>query len=580
MDRFHSSIQDSVSYMLFVAFSRQITDSVRFIDTGLPISAQIALCLAAAVASLDKCAFPLNFWTALSAQVRLDHIRNGEPRTQYKQRSKVISFSGCGLAVFAFFLPSSLISSKHSVLHSGRNTIRLIAAMEGHDPSKLNDYYNSGNEWWGSIDPTLMAAEQGFAAPTPQQAQPAAPTPNVIHNFREDIGWFVKADYTTLFSAIDANGFFFYYNPVPPPPSLSQQAYQSPITAGYNGGFVADYPGINTQQVLPEFEFYPEALNGPYVAQTPSGMPVPRRSTRADTHRRVTAKSRKRAQYHRRSIIQSCTCQEGHISRPPNAFIVFRAQDTYPDEIRAYMTREEKIHLSGRNRLPVDEVSRLWNVLPANLKTPYKRQAEIAKERHATKYPGYKYKPQAGLAREFGNENCTCGAYQVNMDARKQRGTGSQEAVSAPKKASRPRRKGKQAVVQDVSQTYTAPPGFAPMGISNAGMANPEMQFNPMMNPSNGRRQSAAGNVLQGPPSRRLTRGANPQVNYAEPQAYEEDENDALIRRLGADMWATELKGAAGTYSKYVSNDLPVSPRSHRLPPAQQHHPLPSATQY
>ncbi|KAI0356354.1 hypothetical protein OH77DRAFT_1401665, partial [Trametes cingulata] len=72
--------------------------------------------------------------------------------------------------------------------------------------------------------------------------------------------------------------------------------------------------------------------------------------------------------------------------RPPNAWILYRtervkilkAQHTGPPMKQAY--------ISGI-------VGHMWRQEPDEVKRKYEKQAEIAKAKHAEKYPGYKYKP-------------------------------------------------------------------------------------------------------------------------------------------------------------------------------------------
>ncbi|KAH9921395.1 high mobility group box domain-containing protein [Fomitopsis serialis] len=74
-----------------------------------------------------------------------------------------------------------------------------------------------------------------------------------------------------------------------------------------------------------------------------------------------------------------------HIPRPPNAFMLFRSELWAKEKIKSTVERDHRM------------ISRMagaaWNALPESERVPYRRLAELAKQRHAEAYPDYKYSP-------------------------------------------------------------------------------------------------------------------------------------------------------------------------------------------
>ncbi|KAF9265767.1 hypothetical protein L218DRAFT_859236 [Marasmius fiardii PR-910] len=89
----------------------------------------------------------------------------------------------------------------------------------------------------------------------------------------------------------------------------------------------------------------------------------------------ATTKKRRGPPHRRRS--------QGHIPRPPNAFMMFRQNFCKSSRFRPGMTDER------------DSLSRLlgkeWRELPAEEKSYWDLIAKIEKERHKRLYPDYKY---------------------------------------------------------------------------------------------------------------------------------------------------------------------------------------------
>ncbi|KAF9654078.1 hypothetical protein BDM02DRAFT_3077438, partial [Thelephora ganbajun] len=78
-----------------------------------------------------------------------------------------------------------------------------------------------------------------------------------------------------------------------------------------------------------------------------------------------------------------------HIPRPANCFMIFRAE--WLRKSVADPTSE------GNGRLKQKDVSKgaaaAWNNLSPTLKQLYKVQAEVIKDEHSKKYPGWTYRP-------------------------------------------------------------------------------------------------------------------------------------------------------------------------------------------
>ncbi|KAI0628367.1 high mobility group box domain-containing protein, partial [Trametes polyzona] len=75
------------------------------------------------------------------------------------------------------------------------------------------------------------------------------------------------------------------------------------------------------------------------------------------------------------------------VKRPPNAFVLFRADffKNYPLDA-----------VTGR-RVPQSIISKeaglTWNRMPYERKEPWYSRAHLAKEEHARKYPDYRFRP-------------------------------------------------------------------------------------------------------------------------------------------------------------------------------------------
>ena len=77
--------------------------------------------------------------------------------------------------------------------------------------------------------------------------------------------------------------------------------------------------------------------------------------------------------------------KEGHIPRPPNAFMIFRSELWRKEKVKRTVERDHR----NISRI----AGALWNRLSTTDQVPYRRAAEEAKRIHAQLYPDYKYAP-------------------------------------------------------------------------------------------------------------------------------------------------------------------------------------------
>ena len=115
------------------------------------------------------------------------------------------------------------------------------------------------------------------------------------------------------------------------------------------------------------------------------------------------------------ATVMRCRCEpatgakEPHIPRPRNHFIIFRG-----DISSRYRTsRDTKRGISNPNISKV--AGDLWKALGPEGQAPYKLRAAREKAEHRRQYPNYHYTPMKKIQARFGDEGCTCGAYEMNM---------------------------------------------------------------------------------------------------------------------------------------------------------------------
>ncbi|VDC01934.1 unnamed protein product [Peniophora sp. CBMAI 1063] len=84
----------------------------------------------------------------------------------------------------------------------------------------------------------------------------------------------------------------------------------------------------------------------------------------------------------RKTSSHSAKRDSNHIPRPPNAFFLFRSHHAANDP-----------HVEKKNNILSQQAGRIWRSLPSYQKEPFEYAAKIVHERHAIKYPAYKYTP-------------------------------------------------------------------------------------------------------------------------------------------------------------------------------------------
>lgn len=124
------------------------------------------------------------------------------------------------------------------------------------------------------------------------------------------------------------------------------------------------------------------------------------------------------------------------IPRPPNSWILFRAEMsqklavTNPDEAKS-QAQKSKI------------VGKMWREADPKIRAEYERRAEIAKQEHAIKYPGYRYTPKSKAVKQREREEKKQGkadAVAAKRSRAKQDGASSNSATSSAQSTPSPLR--------------------------------------------------------------------------------------------------------------------------------------------
>jgi hypothetical protein len=87
---------------------------------------------------------------------------------------------------------------------------------------------------------------------------------------------------------------------------------------------------------------------------------------------------------------QASASTDGHIPRPANCFMIFRAdwlKNSIANSVSGSCGRQKQKDVS-------QEAAAAWNNLSPTLKQLYKIQADIVKDEHSKKYPGWVYQPR------------------------------------------------------------------------------------------------------------------------------------------------------------------------------------------
>ena len=115
------------------------------------------------------------------------------------------------------------------------------------------------------------------------------------------------------------------------------------------------------------------------------------------------------------ATVMRCRCELGtsatepHIPRPRNAFIIFRR-----DFSSRFRTSRDKKR--GAANADISKLAgQMWRSIGKKGQAEYQVRAAKEKEEHRKQYPNYHYTPMKKIQARFGQESCTCGAYQTNM---------------------------------------------------------------------------------------------------------------------------------------------------------------------
>ena len=110
-------------------------------------------------------------------------------------------------------------------------------------------------------------------------------------------------------------------------------------------------------------------------------------------------------------IVQNCVCNPEvieKIPRPKNPFILYRSHHA-----------KELLSKNGKNNQTVSKIAgQMWKNETPEVKKKFQKLAAKEKKRHAEKYPNYIFNPGQAKAARFGKKDCTCGAYEVNREAK------------------------------------------------------------------------------------------------------------------------------------------------------------------
>lgn len=115
------------------------------------------------------------------------------------------------------------------------------------------------------------------------------------------------------------------------------------------------------------------------------------------------------------ATVQRCRCAmakkvaTAHIPRPRNKYIIFR------NDFSAQW-RTSKGQKRGTANADISKAAgETWQALGEKGQAKYAARAAIEKAEHKRQYPEYHYTPIKKIQAHFGQPDCTCGAYQVNL---------------------------------------------------------------------------------------------------------------------------------------------------------------------
>lgn len=238
-------------------------------------------------------------------------------------------------------------------------------------------------------------------------------------------------------------------------------------------------------------------------APRPSPAPAPATCAAATSSRRG-----RKPHIKKMSLDRACTCKARpeKIPRPPNSFIVYRMA------VRHQVARD----LSTQDNAEISrESGRRWKALPPAEKAKYKVQADEIALRHKEEHPDYRYVANAKNALDFGDESCTCGAFEANQAYRTRRDAENlAQARAARRGPGRSAVRRPQTPVLTQSQLYEEPEQL------------PEFDFSDMIpsRPASSKRKRPATPMdIDTPAPKRQTRQSSKVPDYVDPEDTDTD---------------------------------------------------------
>lgn len=383
--------------------------------------------------------------------------------------------------------------------------------------------------------PAPALAPEFAPAPAPAPAPEFAPAPAVTA--------FDEQQYVDFQAYTDLNA---HHYPEPNASGSTGPYVQSAYPVGQEVYDVDYYSGLDLDQLFPP--------------STSSNQPAERRPltsrSEARNKRRIAASDRalrrreKRSpdQYtpRRSSIIQACICHPvaatfEKVKRPANSFINFRSVRTLPPALLALLPKKEQDEFKSRGRLTILQAKFLWDTMKqrpdlAGIKEYYDKQAENIAAQHKAQYPDWKFQPKTQVTLDFGDENCKCGAWTVNMEERERRKNGACGETSPyhAHNAGRSRSIRAQRKYHDIeeepedseSESELSEP---PFDLEGEVMPTPRNthrlndRLNSQLNRADRHRMSPSPTPFATPSRRALSRRAHKHVNYVLDEESDED---------------------------------------------------------
>lgn len=324
------------------------------------------------------------------------------------------------------------------------------------------------------------------------------------------------------------------------PPAAQASAFNSVIPSGFNTPqeMQPQYPqlaaGTFPPQSMPQAPMIPQGpMHVPTIARphhrqvVPSGyfdtaaQPANNIMQRSQTPRprpapapaAATASRRgPRPQIKKMSLDRACTCKArpAKIRRPPNSFILYRMQSRH--QLARELSTQDNAEISK-------EAGVRWKALPEAEKAKYKVQADEIALQHKEEHPDYRYVANSKHAFDFGDETCTCGAYEANQAYRERRDAENLAQARAARRApGKSAARDTQAPIFAQSQLFDEPeqlPEYDPELFSDMPASRPASSMK--------RKRPATSMDIDTSTPKRQTRQSSKVPNYVDPDETDED---------------------------------------------------------